>query len=170
METEIIVRHISENKAVLSLIKDKDEVLTTDAYIGRNGMGKTREGDGKTPVGTFGIITAFGLKENPGTPLPYLDITPDTWCCGDEHFYNRIIDIKQHPHDCKGERMADYSPEYNYGFFIDYNSECEPGRGSAIFFHCKGSKPYTAGCVAIDEDKMIELLRQIDTKTKATLI
>ena len=50
--------------------------------------------------------------------------------------------------------MIVYAPEYNYGLALDYNKECVPGLGSNIFFHCKGTKPSTAGCVAVDEKVM----------------
>ena len=33
-----------------------------------------------------------------------------------------------------------------------------PGKGSAIFMHCSVGKP-TAGCVAIDREKLLELLK-----------
>ena len=61
--------------------------------------------------------------------------------------------------------MSEYVPEYNYGLFLDYNNECIPGAGSAIFFHCKGLKPYTGGCIAVDEESMAEILRITDRDT-----
>ena len=145
------------------------KALACDAFIGRNGLGKTREGDGKTPVGDFGIITAFGIKPNPGTALPYLDVTPDLYCCGDSVAYNRFIDISEYPHKCEGEHMIEYVPSYNYGFFPDYNAECVFGLGSAIFFHCTGSKPYTAGCVAVSEKNMVRILKAIDNSARLVI-
>ena len=35
------------------------------------------------------------------------------------------------------------------------------GKGSAIFLHCKGYNTYTAGCIAVDEKTMIEILKKI---------
>ena len=63
-----------------------------------------------------------------------MDVTDDIYCC-EEDYYNKMLSIKEYPHDCKGEHLIDYTPEYNYGFFLDYNSEGEKGKGSAIFFH-----------------------------------
>lgn len=137
--------------------------LECAALIGKNGPGRQREGDGKTPLGDFGLICGFGIKSDPGTHLPYVPVTENTWCCGDEAAYNRIIDISALPHVCRGERMADYAPEYNYGIFFDYNAEGIPGRGFAIFLHCRGEKPYTEGCIAVDEADMIRLLKSLDT-------
>jgi len=51
----------------------------------------------------------------------------------------------------------------NYGLTTDYNAECDHEKGSNIFIHCKGYKPYTGGCISFDEDKMIEILRRCDT-------
>ena len=139
------------------------ETLSCEGYIGKEGLGKTKEGDNKTPIGDFGIVTAFGIRENPGTALPYVDVTEDTYCCGDENFYNQIIDISEHPHDCSnGEHMIDYSPEYNYGLFLDYNSEGTAGLGSAIFFHCSGANVFTGGCIAVSEENMVTILKALD--------
>ena len=62
--------------------------------------------------------------------------------------------------------MADYAPEYNYGIFFDYNIEGTPGLGFAIFLHCTGDKPYTGGCIAVDEENMIRLVRAVDKDAK----
>lgn len=136
--------------------------LSCPAYVGKNGMGKTREGDMKTPVGTFSVLTAFGILPNPGTVLPYVDVDEYTYCCGDSVAYNRIIDIRELPHECtNGEHMIKYGAAYHYGFFPDYNKECELGKGSAIFFHCTGKNPYTAGCIAVPEEEMKAILRAL---------
>ena len=143
------------------------ETLDCPGIIGLNGLGKTKEGDNKTPIGDFGITTAFGIKENPGTVLPYLDVDEDTYCCGDENLYNQMIDISEHPHDCSdGEHIIDYSPEYNYGIFLDYNKDGTPGLGSAIFFHCAGANTYTGGCIAVSEENMVTILRSLDANAR----
>jgi len=129
--------------------------LEADAVCGREGLGKEREGDMKTPEGDFGIITAFGLKDNPGTGLPYLEVTRDLYCCDEDGpEYNRFV-----RHACSGEHMSDYVPMYNYGLFIDYNKDGRYPLGSAIFVHVKSDKPYTSGCVAVSEPVMERLLR-----------
>ena len=139
------------------------ETLSCDGIIGLEGLGKTKEGDNKTPIGDFGILTAFGIKPNPGTKLPYVDVTPDTYCCGDEEYYNKIINAAELSHECpNGEHLIDYTPEYNYGLFIDYNKECEPGKGSAIFFHCAGANTYTGGCVAVSEENMVKIMNTLE--------
>lgn len=142
------------------------EKLHCHAYVGRAGVGRAAENDTKTPLGDFGMICAFGIKSDPGALLPYTAVDENIWCCGDDIAYNRIIHIRKVPHQCSGEHMSDYVPEYNYGLFFDYNKECISGLGFAIFLHCKGDKPYTGGCIAVDEDVMAEILRSVDINSR----
>lgn len=146
------------------------ETLRCDGIVGKNGIDKTKEGDSCAPTGDYGVGKAFGLKKNPGTKLEYLDIDENLYCCGDETAYNKLISIKDYSHECNdGEHMIEYSPEYNYGFEIGYNSECEFGKGSAIFFHCKGVKAYTGGCIAVSEENMKYILTKIDKNTRVII-
>ena len=130
-------------------------LFETDAYIGKNGGGKTREGDAKTPYGDFGVVSAFGILYDPGTKLDYIDVTETTYACDEEcEYYNQIIDVAETGHACSGEEMFIYTPEYNYGIALDYNAAHEWPVGSSIFLHCKGAKVFTGGCIAIDEELM----------------
>lgn len=146
-----------------------EETMACDAFIGREGTGKQREGDMKTPLGDYGILQVFGIKPDPGTSMPYLQVEDCHYCCGDSVAYNRIIDINEMPHECEGEHLIKYGTSYAYSMFLDYNKECEFGRGSAIFFHCKGSKRYTSGCIAVDEEKMVQILRTIDSNARVII-
>ena len=148
----------SEGKARLTV--DGKVLFVTDVYVGKNGLGKTGEGDGKTPVGILHPLSAFGIKPNPGTKMPYIDVKPTTFACDED--YNQIVDTAVVHHPCKGEEMYAYQPQYNYGIATDFNKECIYPNGSAIFIHVKGSKPYTGGCISFDEDRMIEILKNCD--------
>jgi len=173
----IAVQYTGGSNAVIKLFEKQwingkvvwNETLSCNGYVGQNGIGKEREGDKKTPIGEFGMIQAFGIKPNPGTTLPYVDVVETTYCCGDATAYNRIIDVRDVKHDCKGEHMIEYTPEYNYGFFFTYNKDCVLGKGSAIFFHCTGPKPSTAGCVAVSEKDMVTILRAIDKNARIVI-
>ena len=150
------------------------ETLNCEALIGLNGLGKTKEGDIKTPVGDFSVLTAFGVKANPGTSLPYIDVNENTYgCCCNEKYYNCIVDITEDPsvtHDLdEDEHMMALTPEYNYGFFISYNEERTVGKGNCIFIHCTGVKPYTGGCVAVSEENMIQILKAIDENVRVII-
>ncbi|MGN0466270.1 MAG: L,D-transpeptidase family protein [Lachnospiraceae bacterium] len=161
----IIVNYKGGSDATLSFHEKASdglwhEVFSTYAYVGRNGINKKKEGDGKTPTGTFNIKMAFGIKANPGTKLPYTKLTNTMYWCEDKAYYNRLVDVSKIKHKCNGEHLISYTGHYNYSMVIDYNSNCVYGKGSAIFLHCTKTSKKTAGCVAIPESKMITLLKK----------
>ncbi len=138
------------------------------AFIGKNGAGKTSEGDAKTPYGELRPLRAFGIKPDPGCSLPYLNVAPGTIACDSPgKWYNRIVTPSEYgfqngASEPAGERMWTLSPEYHYGLETDYNRGCVYPLGSAIFIHCKGAKTWTGGCVALDKRVMRQILRTAD--------
>ncbi len=161
---------VKGSEATAKLTVNGKELFTTSVYIGKNGLGKTGEGDSKTPVGTMHVLSAFGVKPNPGTTIPYTKVTETIYACDDDcEFYNKIIDTSVVSHECKGEHMIDYQPQYNYGLATDFNQECIYPKGSNIFIHVKGQKPYTGGCIAFDEDRMVEILLNCDMSLVITV-
>ena len=141
-------------------------IMSTPGYIGRNGLGKTKEGDGMTPVGTFSFNRAFGIADDPGCKISYVKVDDDTYWSGDVNYrYNELIDIKDY-HDLNkddSEHIVDYSYEYQYCLNISYNADGTAGAGSAIFLHCLGDrKPRTGGCVAIPMDQMYFVMQHVD--------
>lgn len=140
------------------------EKLVCAGYVGRDGLVvEPPHRNYQTPTGDYGMITAFGIKPNPGTSLPYIDVTEYTYSCDmDCPFFNMIIDYREHPEACVGEHMMDFTPYYNYGFFFDYNKEQNLDLNSSIFFHCTGQDLYTAGCIAVSEEDMVTILQNID--------
>lgn len=171
-----MIKYLSGYDAKVTLFKkEKSEknawtiVLECDGIVGKNGIGKTKEGDNLAPKGDFPVLEAFGIKQNPGTKLKYININENIYACEDKEYYNNIINIAEKPHECNGEHMIEYSPEYNYGFKIGYNIENELGKGSLIFFHCKGAKSYTGGCIAVNENYVKEILQTIDDTTRVII-
>lgn len=141
-------------------------ILSCKAYVGKKGINKKKEGDVKTPTGTYTVTGAFGIKANPGAKLPYTKVNKYLYLCGDKKYYNKLIDIRTCPHKCKGEKLIKFKPQYNYGLFLDYNKDCVYKKGSAIFMHCMGSKKYTAGCIAVSKANMIKIIRNADKNAK----
>jgi len=152
--------------------KDEDgswrEILSTSGYIGKKGLGKTIEGDEKTPQGTFHFNAAFGIAKDPGCAIPYHQVTNDDYWSGDPregYAYNQLVSIKDYPGlDVKNkntEHIIDVKTEYQYCLNISYNEECVPGVGGAIFLHCIGKKKYTGGCVAIPKDDMVKVMKNV---------
>ena len=125
---------------------------TCFGHIGKNGLGKEKEGDAKSPIGEFNARCAFGILPNPGTVLDYIDLKESTFACDEDcEYYNQIIDTVGTGHRCTGEDMSKIAPSYNYGISLDYNKDNVYPLGSNIFFHCEGNSPYTSGCVAVNE-------------------
>ena len=57
------------------------KVFDCPALVGKNGPGKQSEGDTKTPLGTWEIGEAYGIKDDPGSKLPYTKVTDDMYWC-----------------------------------------------------------------------------------------
>lgn len=166
----VFVKYTGGSKAkVMMYSKRADEwkcILECQGYVGQKGINKRKEGDRKTPAGVFNLTEAFGIKENPGTSMPYIDINKHLYWCADKEYYNQLIDVRETPHKCNGEHLIDYVPQYNYGMILNYNSKNIYKKGSAIFLHCKGKKPYTLGCIAVSEKCMIKILKNAEPGTK----
>lgn len=148
-------------------------VMTTPGFIGKNGLGKTREGDAKTPTGVFRFNRAFGIADDPGCAIPYVKADEGTYWSGDQregYHYNELVNIRDLPgldvESGDSEHIIDYPYHYQYCLNISYNEEGVPGLGSAIFLHCYApAKPFTGGCVSIPEDHMAFVMRRIDENT-----
>jgi L,D-peptidoglycan transpeptidase YkuD (ErfK/YbiS/YcfS/YnhG family) len=134
------------------------------AWIGRNGMappGAKREGDGRTPSGTFGFQFFFGVDPDPGVHFPYRRVHAyDVWDDAPASaLYNEWVD------DRYGNPGADPEPmevsAYDYGAVIAYNLARTPGLGSAIFLHINIGTP-TAGCVTLPVGELLEILRWLN--------
>lgn len=170
----IFVQYLGGSSAIVKLYeKNKDTawklVLECDGFVGKYGIGKTMEGDKKTPKGDFGIITAGGIKKNPGTRADYL-LFDEHIFCADGIYYNKLIDDRNIPPEVlkklELDPMNNGAPQFNYGLFVDYNKECIPGRGSYIFIHCIGEYDYTQGCVAVSEENMKKIIQHVDNNVR----
>ncbi len=158
----VLVEHTTGSNANLTLYEKQDgawqQLYQCKAYVGANGMGKTKAGDKKTPVGTFNLTTPFGILDDPGANMEYTKVTKYHYWCGESNskYYNQLVDERtaDRKHTSADEYLIDYKGVYNYCMFIDYNAEGTPGKGSCIFLHCTGSKKSTAGCVAIPQASM----------------
>jgi len=143
------------------------ELMTTPGFIGREGLGKTKEGDAKTPVGVYHFTEAFGIAADPGSVIPYKQVDDNYYWSGDVRpgmRYNEMVDIRQMPNLDRdsSEHIVDYNVHYQHCLNISYNKEGKAGLGSAIFLHCLApAKPFTGGCVAIPQDKLIFALQRI---------
>ncbi|MDD6310675.1 MAG: L,D-transpeptidase family protein [Firmicutes bacterium] len=144
--------------------------LSCKGWVGKNGIDKVKEGDKKTPTGTFNVTSGFGIKSKPQTSLPYVKVTKYMYWCGDKTYYNTLVDTSKVKHSCpNGEHLIDYKGAYDYGLFLDYNKDCVYKKGSAIFFHCTTNYAYTGGCISVATENMLKIMSIIDLNTKVCI-
>ena len=141
-----------------------EAVSTDDGLIGRKGMGKTAEGDEKTPAGLYLMNTPFGTAAaQEGFPENYLQVDGRYYWNGDSASdrYNQLVNTDTYNSFDKGksEHLATYGGvSYHYCIDTGYNKEGTPNRGSALFLHCSAGKN-TAGCIAIPEASMVGIMK-----------
>ena len=177
--SKVIIIDTKENSSKLNLIKILNDeegtkvLLAADVFIGRNGTTYyKKEGDGKTPLGKFAIGIAFGKNDrkniNLDNSIEYITINKNLYWVDDVNskYYNKLVDITKVDVDWRSaEHLSEYLLQYEYAIEVKVNPKNIPGKGSAIFIHCSnGTK--TAGCIALQREKMIKLLAQIDKYTE----
>lgn len=152
-----------------------EKVFTCPAVVGKNGPGKQSEGDTKTPLGTWTIGEAYGIKDNPKSRIPYTKVTDDMyWCATSSNGkkYNTLIYRSNAPDAdySEDEHLINYPVVYNYLLDLGYNKSGAPYAGNAIFLHCwiDEDKP-TGGCVAVSEENMVKILQTITPGTSVTI-
>ncbi len=152
------------DKVVATQWRLREALGVIAGFVGRNGVtASKKEGDGCTPVGLFKLGHAFGIKEKPDTKAAYRSITENSYWVDDTHscYYNTWFEGQQNDGWSSAEHLADYPREYAYAVVVEYNTaERLPGKGSAVFLHC-GNRP-TAGCVAIPEPALLNILKWLD--------
>ena len=159
-------------------LKNKNTVKVDNFYfncsIGKKGLiKKKREGDKKTPKGTYSIGPLYFRKDrnrHPSTKLKVLKIKKSMgWCDDGNHKnYNQLININKVN---KCEKL--YRKDYKYDFLIPINyntSKIKKNKGSAIFIHLTKDYQKTLGCVALKKKDFLILLRLINKKTKIKII
>jgi len=156
------------------LLKNKHTVEVGDfkfkCCIGINGLTKfKKEGDGKTPKGTFKIEHLYFRKDRikkPLTKLKCIKINRNMGWCDDvkEKNYNKLIKInKKFSH----EKLFRKDKKYDLLIPIKYNfDKTIPGKGSCIFIHLTSNYKPTAGCIALKKHDLLILLKLINRNNK----
>ena len=152
-----------------------EEVFSCPALIGENGPGKQSEGDAKTPLGTWEIGEAYGIKDDPGSFVPYTQINDDLYWCAtgsNGEKYNQLLDINYDSDidEETDEHLIDYGDKYSYMLDIGYNKVCAPYAGNAIFLQCwVDENTPTTGSIAISEENMVKVLTTVTPGTAITV-
>ncbi|MEU8303192.1 L,D-transpeptidase family protein [Actinomadura sp. NPDC048955] len=142
-------------------------LLTAPGHVGRNGYaepGAKREGDGRSPTGSYSLTEAFG-EGDPGTRLPYRRLRESGDCWGStigDRRYNRYYRGACLPADEDLSRIMASGP-YRQAVVINYNrppdSPVVQGNGSAIFMHVGAGR--TAGCVSMARPVLESVMRTL---------
>ena len=137
--------------------------VTSDGYLGANGMSNHRHsGDKTTPIGVFCMNTPFGLKDaEAGFPSNYVKVDSS-------YVWSDISNTLEKDPSGKraGERVGEdkYKGYYDYAIDAGFNTQGILGQGSALFLHCAVSwETSSSGCVAIEEEKMAEIMKLYGT-------
>ena len=152
-----------------------EQTLDEAAFIGKNGIGKTKEGDTKTPLGTFGFNKALGINDDPGCKLPYIKVNDSHYwdCDSNSQHYNTLVSIDEYKDFSldDSEHIVDYPNAYKYILNTTYNEECVPNAGSAIFLHCyREQRTYTGGCISTPLDSMEYVMTHIKDDSKIIIM
>ena len=165
-----------------------------NGYAGWEWASKRVQDTGTTPMGTFRITSAFGLKANPGTKVKYTHAGGDDYWVGDNRdpkTYNMFQPWASSTRTWRkgeAERLAAFPTQYEYAAVIDFNrpwgstitwdtphsqyvtsKPVDVRRGSAIFLHINGAGS-TAGCVSLRRADLIKVLKWLDPARKPRIV
>ncbi|MDF3069561.1 MAG: hypothetical protein K0R38_5162 [Polyangiaceae bacterium] len=146
--------------------------------LGRGGPVK-REGDRRSPAGVYRLDTAFGAADSlpqDSHAYPYLQTRSTTYCVEDARsaHYNQLIDsTKVTPAAWEQwSEMARPDGLFKWGVVVEQNSpQPQKGAGSCVFLHIwRGPARPTAGCTAMAEQKLVEVLTWLAPNKKPLLV
>jgi L,D-peptidoglycan transpeptidase YkuD (ErfK/YbiS/YcfS/YnhG family) len=132
------------------------------AHVGSAGMAPhAKSGYPATPMGVFTLPFAFGTAPNPGGGLKYVQVGPDHWWNGDDAnpTFNtmQVCRKAQCPFDTAASENLEI-PQYKHAVVMGVNPGRVPGNGAAFFFHTTDGGS-TAGCVAIDDGTLVQIIQ-----------
>jgi L,D-peptidoglycan transpeptidase YkuD (ErfK/YbiS/YcfS/YnhG family) len=136
------------------------------ARLGWNGLRRNRrEGDGTTPIGTFGIgRVMYGNAANPGVKFRYRRLRCGDWWVEDPSSpaYNTLQHVqcgRRPPFRTTTPDLSKSPRAYRHLAVIEFNMRpVIPGRGSGIFLHAQTGGP-TNGCVSLRLADLVRVLR-----------
>ena len=139
--------------------------------IGKKGSTKNKkEGDKKTPKGSFKIGNLYFRKDRikkPTTFLKCIEIKKNMGWCDDVRFpkkYNKLFQIEK---KIKHEKLKRKDFKYDLLIPIKYNfTKPIVGNGSCIFIHLTKDYRGTAGCIALKKKDFLIMLKLIKKKAK----
>ena len=163
--------------APVAVVVGRTGLAWDDALDAPSPEPRKREGDGKSPAGLFPVDTAFGFPAREASPwvrLPYVALTAAHECVDDaaSAHYNTVVARTAVPRvDWQSAEKMRAISVYRLGAIIGYNAPPRPGRGSCIFFHVwDGPQSVTAGCTAMEERALRELIAWMDPTRRPVVV
>ncbi len=159
---------------MLLKLKNKEHLIVDEfkfkCSIGKKGLkSKKKERDNCTPIGVFKIGKVYYRADRikkPDTILKTKKITKNMGWCDDPYNknYNKEIILNRKN---KGEKFFRKDSTYDILIVIEYNTKkIQPFKGSAIFIHLTKNYKPTQGCIALNKNDLLILLRIIDKNSK----
>lgn len=150
-----------------------------EARVGRNGVrADRREGDGTTPLGSFGLVEVFGAAPSADLRMPYRPVRKgDCWVSdvSSPDYNRRVRDTRCTAPNENLWRIAGNGP-YEWAVVSDFNLD-QPvaGKGSAIFLHVharngSGRPQPTSGCVSVSRAVLLRVVRWLDAAKGPRLV
>lgn len=154
------------------------KVAKITATVGKNGFApykKKIENDGTTPTGVFFLGPVYSY------PDAKVSTKMENWVASKNDYwiddvkskqYNRWVtgDIDPNTNNVSREDMQRKDDKYKYGIAVQYNMDQVKGKGSVITVHVLIGSDATAGCVAIPETRLIDIIKWLDPAKKPLII
>lgn len=140
-----------------------------------------KEGDGKAPAGIFALGDAFGYLTKLNTGLAYQQMSANDFCIdvNGSPYYNQIVSkldvgeqgIKGSSEPMRRDIHLNDDQLYQKALVVKHNAENISAAGSCIFMHIwQSANKATAGCTAMSETSITELLAWLDARKKPLYI
>lgn len=163
------VWHVIPNEANSQQGRVTGPMFDEPCALGKHGLipeAEGREGDGKTPIGTYPFRRVFYRPDREEAPICCLPTSVSSpslgWCdASDSPHYNQLVRL---PVGDSHEKLWREDGLYDLVLVIGHNDDpVIPNLGSCIFIHVarEGFTP-TLGCVALKAQALRRLLRQIE--------
>ena len=142
--------------------------------LGKAGIGKKKiEGDNITPKGVFRIVKIYYRKDRLkklSSKFTLIEITKSMGWCDDPKSkkYNQLIKL---PSQFSHEKLHRKDNIYDLILVLNYNIKPTiKNKGSAIFMHvAKKNYERTAGCIALNKNHLIYLIKDIKKNTRVLI-
>lgn len=143
---------------------------TSQGWVGELGIGQGQWGVPRIPEGIYRLTETFGILPDPGTRMPYFQVDSYDWWDGDpgSPTYNTHVREPWVP-GAGSERLINFGAAYHYAAAFDYNTERDPAKGSAFFFHVSTNEP-TGGCISAPAADVAAILRAADPAKSPVII